>query len=918
MRPVELTMSAFGPYAGKTTIDFTQLGESGLYLITGDTGAGKTTIFDAIAFALFGAASGTSREAKQFRSKYAQTETPSFVELLFLYAGKEYRVVRKPPYERAKIKGEGTTTSQADATLTLPDGRVITSTTKVDEEIKQILGIDRSQFMQIAMIAQGDFREILLASTDERIKIFQKLFHTEKFAELQDRLGKRLSDKRSERSRITAGILQYRQDIKCGDDALAEETEKAICGELPAEEVPELLGRLISSDQMIEKTEREVIDGLDAELIGIENLLSRIREQADIRRRLSDQKNRQDEAEEKRKEETQKLDEANRRRPEIESLAKEQAALEHLLPEYEILEGLQDESAALKETMENLTEEISQLDETIALGTKDLTAEKEELQSLLALDGEAARLEAEQKVLEKKAAEIKEKQDLLHVVKTLELDLQKAQEDYREKAKKAEEAKSLYSHAKKAYLDDQAGVLAKELKEGEPCPVCGSTEHPHPASWSQEAPDKAELEKLEKDAEQKEKAAVETSLKAGAIRSACEVKREDLKKAAGEEAADADALSEKLAQLERELDTDKLAIAKKEKELRTRWKRKEELDELLPEQEQKLAEQIKDKTQKQQTLTISRTKAEEKEKQIQALKEKLEFPSKAEAGQHLEKLKEKKQQIEEDIRSAEKALADREKEIAGIISAIKEAEKLLAADVPEDGLELEERKTALQARKKEAEQRRQEALSRSDRNRDTLTHLEQMQAELERVEAEYALVNNLEQTATGNLTGKDRIRLETFVQMTFFDRIIQRANRRLLIMTDGQYELKRRQEASGRQKKSGLELDVIDHHNGSERSVTTLSGGESFMASLSLALGLSDEITSSSGGVRLDTMFVDEGFGSLDEDTLQQALHALITLTESNRLVGIISHVSELKEKIDKQIVVTKEKSGESSLKIVV
>ena len=937
MRPVELTMSAFGPYAEETTIDFSQLGESGLYLITGDTGAGKTTIFDAIAFALFGEASGTSREAKQFRSKYAAPETPTFIRLSFLYGGKEYLVERSPEYERIKKRGEGTTLSQPAAALTMPDGRLITARKEVDEEIRNILGIDRDQFMQIAMIAQGDFQKILLAPTDERIRIFQKLFHTKKFATLQDMLRSESSKKRSERDGIIAGIEQYRGDIRCGEDAgpeevggedagkggagqdaaaetLSEKTKKAANGQLPMGEVLELLEQLLEGDIEKEKAEAENIAAIDAKLVALEKQLSLIHDQAKLRKRLEEQKSKQIEAEEKLKAEKQKQEEANEKRPEIKSLAQQQAGLSHLLPEYETLDGLLAEQTDLKATLETLAEALGQLEKDIAEGTVSLAKEKEEMLTLSSLGEEAARAEAEQKSLEAKGAKIREQQELLDEIQTLQQDLQKAQKDYQEKAEKAAEAKSLFDHAHKAYLDDQAGVLAKELKEGEPCPVCGSKEHPHPAAWSQEAPDKEELEKLQKEAEKKENLAAKASVKAGEIKSALGVKKETL----GEDAEDLQALAVQLAEQAKELEPQKAALAQKKEELAKKQARKKTLEESLPQREEQLAKQSSERTQKQQTLAVSRTKAEERERRIRELQEKLTFPSKAEAKQHLEDLKAQQNGIEETIRNAEKAVADREKEIAGILSAIREASQHLIKDVPEDGSELEAQKEALQEQKDEADQRRQAAASRVDQNRYIQSHLIQKKAELEKVEAEYALVKNLADTANGNLSGKEKIMLETFVQMTFFDRIIWRANRRLLIMTDGQYELKRRQEAGGLRSQSGLELDVIDHHNGSERSVKTLSGGETFMASLSLALGLSDEITSSAGGIRLDTMFVDEGFGTLDEEALRQALRALIDLTESNRLVGIISHVSELKEKIDRQIVVTKEKSGESSVKIVV
>ena len=612
MRPLTLTMSAFGPYAKETSIDFTLLGESGLYLITGDTGAGKTTIFDAIAFALFGGASGTSREAGQFRSKYAKPEARTFVELTFAYGGKEYRIVRSPQYERAKLKGEGTTVSPADATLTMPDGKVVTSVTKVDEAIREILGIDRSQFLQIAMIAQGDFRKILLASTEERIQIFQKLFHTEKFAQLQKKLSEDFLRKQNEKNQILTGIAQLVQTIRCGEEALEEETQKATNGLLLPDEVLSLLEKLVVGDEAAERKEEDAIAAIDKELLGIETLLAKISGQAEIKKRLGEQKEKLAEAEEKQKEEIGKREEAERKRPETEQLAKEQASLTLLLPEYETLDGLRKEGMSLQEEIASLAEETARLEGTIAEEAAALAKEKEELLALSALEKEAAQLDAGLKEAQAQEKELQKQLTLLQEIETLEKDLQDAQADYREKADEAQEAKHLYDSAQKAYLDDQAGILAKELKEGEPCPVCGAKDHPHPAAPSGKAPDQKKLEALKNDAELKGKKAEEASLQAGTIKAACAVKKEDLAKAFGKEACDRKALAGKLAGQEKELKETKKALLEKIEDLSRQQARKDVLAKMVPEEEAALEGEKKDLSDKSRKLAVSRAKAQEK------------------------------------------------------------------------------------------------------------------------------------------------------------------------------------------------------------------------------------------------------------------------------------------------------------------
>ena len=918
MRPIILTMSAFGPYAEETVVDFRQLGESGLYLITGDTGAGKTTIFDAITFALFGEASGGVRDAKTFRSKYALPDMPTKVCLVFSYGNAEYTVERNPEYERKKTRGEGTTTEHANAMLTLPDGRVITKVKEVNEAIQTILGIDRDQFMQIAMIAQGDFRKILLAPTDERIKIFQKLFRTRNYYVLQERLKDEAGRRRKDWDEIRRSIAQYQEGIVCGEESpLAEQAEKAREGTLPVEDVAVLLEELIRQDQSAKEDVDTEITAIEQKLLGIEQHLTEAKAQDEIRNRKAKSEKALAEANEAQKEDALRLEDAQAKQPEIVRLTEERATLSAALPEYETLDGLQKELAALQEQIAALTQQQAALCSSIDTDTETIRAEKEELQDLSGCEKEKAQAEAllaETETKRKAAAELKKQ---IQAAEILAKDLILVQDVYLEKASAAKAARSIFEHAQKAYLDDQAGILAEDLKEGEPCPVCGSTEHPHPALLMEGAPTKDELDAYKDEAENAEKAASAASVQAGELRASLKTQMEHIQSAQEGDVSDLTNAREETKEKEDLLTQTIEDIRLQIDELDKKLTRKEKLEKQLPQKEEQL-EQKKTELRKAETeSTAASAKAEATDRNIRDLQKKLRFPSKADAEEEIRRLKKTQEEIEEELAQAQKACTEREKSIAALSAAIREAENLLADRETIDVEAEEQSRDAYTTEKAEAEQRKQQITVRLSKNQSTAEKLSEKQTELETAEEAWTLVRTLSDTANANLSGREKIMLETYVQMAYFDRIIERANLRLMIMTDGQYELKRRKEATGLRSQSGLELDVIDHHNGSERSVTTLSGGESFKASLALALGLSDEIQSQAGGIRLDTMFVDEGFGTLDEESLRQALRALMSLTESNRLVGIISHVNELKEKIDRQIIVTKDQSGTASVKIV-
>ena len=921
MRPITLRMSAFGPYAGEITLQLDQLGTSGLYLITGDTGAGKTTIFDGITYALFGEPSGSSREVNAFRSKYADPQTPTEVELTFDYAGKRYTVKRNPEYERPKTKGEGTTKQTASAELICPDGRVFTKKKEVDAAVEEILGINRNQFTQIAMIAQGDFQKLLLASTEERQKIFQKLFHTQNFSRLQHELGEEAKRLRDGREEYRLSIDQYIGGILVSEDnVLAIEVEKAKAGSMMMEDVPGLVEKLLAEDTAENAEAVKAAARLEEERERISGQITKAVNQQEIRDALA--KNRADLAaeEEKRKEADTALKEARGREEESKALGMEAAAINAELPDYEERDRKKTEFDEMTKRLADLDGQIKQKSDEEKELRHSVEQMKQEQKDLSNAGEVKARAEAAQTETENKKKTLDALRESMEDIADLEGQVAEAQEKYRKRSEDAQKARHDYEQKQKAYLDEQAGVLAETLKDGEPCPVCGSREHPHPAEKSAEAPTKAQLEQSKKAAEQAEKKAAKASEDAGALRIRYETQRETAVKTA-QELLGADAFENIAAQLaqqlgalaaEQKLNDAALADAVKHLE------RKEHLDEQIPAEEEKLSTLQKELLDLRTESTSRQADQKNTQARIAELDGKLRFASEDEALKAKAQKENTQAEISRAIENAQDALAQADKRVSELTGQVQQGQEQLK-DAPVIDLEaLKAQQEAVRGEKSRLDQKLLTLHTRLETNRSILENIQKKQEEISAVEQKYVWVKALDDTARGNVSGKEKIMLETYIQMTYFDRIIVKANRRLLTMTGNQYELKRREVAGNNRSQSGLDLDVIDHHNGSVRSVTTLSGGETFMASLSLALGLADEIQSSAGGIRLDTMFVDEGFGSLDEESLQQALHALSDLAEGSRLVGIISHVSDLKEKIDRQIIVRKERAGGSRAEIVV
>ena len=915
MRPVKLTMSAFGSYAGKTVLDLDRLGTGGLYLITGDTGAGKTTVFDAITYALYGEASGNSRSAEMFRSKYAAPDTPTYVELTFDYAGKRYFVRRNPEYERKKTRGEGMMLEKPNAELHYPDGRIVSKQREVNRAVIEIMGVDRNQFTRIAMIAQGDFQKLLLTTTDERKKIFQKLFHTGSYASLQMRLKNEASDLYKAYSKASDSISQYIGGILCDeDDPLSVKTEHAIAGDLPVDDVIDLLAQLIESDEALKAKKNAELAKKEQELSAVTTRIAKALEQQKTEKSLKESEIKLAEALLRMTDLKAALDTAQKKQPEIARLSDRISALKAELPDYEELDEKRGVLTIVEKTVADSEKKAAVIRQNTEKLTAELAALKAELATLKKADEEKLKLDTEMDRLIEQQTSVQELEDSLDTLAQSQEDLSKKQADYLSNSSDAQQKKQAYDALHQAYLDEQAGVLAQTLVSGEPCPVCGSREHPAPAAASVTAPTKEELKKSKTAAETAERLAVKASESANAAKATVAEKKESiLKNAAKLVGADTfDRIAERIAERKAAYQAKSDALEIQLTEANAKSERKAALELLLPQKEQALEDEKTAAVTLDKKLTELKAEQDSLRKRIEELNKKLSFSSKEDAEKEIKALTDQKNALEDAIKTASESYAACDKEVAALNASIAEAKKVLT-DKEDCDIEGENaRLVELTADKTALTEALQTIAARLTANSGILANIRKKSQEISAVEKKLTWVRSLSDTANGTLSGKEKIMLETYVQMTFFDRIITRANTRLMVMSGGRYELKRRKEALNNRSQSGLELNVIDHYNGSERSVNTLSGGETFKASLSLALGLSDEIQSSAGGIRLDTMFVDEGFGSLDEESLRQAIRALASLTEANRLVGIISHVAELKEKIDRQIIVTKDQTGAS------
>lgn len=1312
MKPKKLVISAFGPYADRMELDFERLGGGGLYLITGDTGAGKTTIFDAITFALYGEASGEVRKGEMFRSKYAKPEVRTFVELTFTYQGKDYTVKRNPEYLRPKDRGQGMTMEKANAELIFPDERQpVTKISEVTKAVTELLGLDQRQFRQIAMIAQGDFQKLLLAGTADRSEIFRKMFHTEIYQELQNRLREEAKARWKTYDEKKRSISQYLDNVVCPEDArwkkefdrlkkenfngqvmrgmellaqciewdeeqlrMLKEEQRALYGEIEKKNqllgkikerqtrqaekeqkenerkllLPEVEEKKKKSEQaekeagICEKLEEqireekaclELLRKMKQEQEAMTQLQKELQETAEAKGKLQEeQENAKKELEQQKArkeklsgtevelarteqketyaaEQVQQLsayceeigktaDEEAAKKEEENALCEkiketEQAAgkaaeeAEKLAGQDKVCEKLQEEKENVRRKIFTLAEAKKQLEKTtdealqLAGQLKQLQREEEKLQADRTATAEQMAKRSSAALQQEKFRQ--ERETLENLLKSWEWackELEEKQRAYRDGIQKRDNLRKTYQAMESLFLDAQAGILAEKLTEGEPCPVCGAIHHPQPAKRAEHTPDKATLDQKKEELREQEETAAGQSEAAGncsrrvkelreqltacllkkmphereekqgngltetdkessfqeenetqrflpmsdslfcqeAVKKAEQLQEEeskqkvrqteyaelektqtrqqenletlkkaiagaqaDLGRAEGTQKALEEQLNKEIAEAEKEPGVEEVTASaerkgsaekkgaaedrdyaetddrnflvgqiekvlsfwenrqkqcgeefaaaqakmkrraecialqkeaessqKKDHEQlqrvrsclevlqsdRKRWNEKEEkLLETLEQQrkEIKSADQFeniaeisftekqfleiltdtekqlwvrsmqeqrywkekqetlekqkrnllaqkeelqriqleiqaetqkieqKEKTIREKELLEAKRKAEQKalQERIQEKETKLAGKEEKELLEHIKGWETQKEQRKAAQKTAKEELDAVQKNLTEVQAALAAIQTLEAADEEADlqgqqlpsETELQENLEMLSGRKQELDQRYNEQYHAANTNQNVYQAVQTQQSQMQEVEEEYKWVNALADTATGNVTGKRKIDLETYAQMAYFDRILRKANVRFLTMSQGQYELKRQEDGGNIKSKAGLELNVIDHYNGTERSVRTLSGGESFQASLSLALGLSDEIQSYAGGIQLDSMFVDEGFGSLDAESLNQAVKALEGLAEGNCLVGIISHVPELKDRIEKKIVVTKNRS---------
>lgn len=1036
-------MSAFGPFGGLVELPFYELGTNGLFLISGDTGAGKTTIFDGISFALFGNASGESRSSDAFRSDYAKGEIKTFVTLTFLHKGKEYQVTRNPSYQRAKKVGEGTTEEKANATLVLPEGTVITGANPVTTKIVELLGIDWAQYKQIAMIAQGEFMKLLNADSKERGPIFRKVFGTYIYDNIQRSLKRMSLDLGNQCLAIDKSILQYLEGIVCEEDHPHYERIQLFKKEKNIHEtqvILDLLTAILEEDKEVYKELHKEKSQLDSEI------MRTIEEYQEAK--LTNQKFKDlDLANEKKESLIQKQEEMTLLE---EKLKASKNALYSVKPSYDaylreekevmqitssiitleekqkLLQEQLEKARQRKESVENypqlcnelsteinrLIEEGNKFEEMKGLGeqlisftnsfekahiTQRINLEKKEKLLLEEEEGckEDLRYEnVEQNIFTCKEELGNQKQLIKHLLELRlkmeqsiaeEENLLKKQGVFLAAEKEYEEAYQIFQEAEKLYYREQAGILADKLMENEPCPVCGSTIHPKKAEKIVEAPTEAELESFKSVVHRKNKNLIEQSGIVKEHKSKCVFLKEQILSIARElfgirteeislpgliERA-VDEAKMKESGLERQLLQYNKEFIRKDELRKRRNEIKEELNKIekmlqisFEELRQKTEEitsikatihtirnslQSKDLEKAKNLLLDKKNQYEELQKRYQEI---------LEAYAHCEKewirnstaLLENKQQLElrkQTELEAEEKLKDcllqagfltledftkvllpeheinlmaeefsqYKNELLHIKEKITTLEKELNDKKLVDLKEMELLQEQQKYQKKMLEDHIKEIYFRVENNDMIYKNARNKIGEQEQVRKEYLQVNELSNTANGELRGKAKIPFEQYVQAFYFNQVIWEANKRLYKMTNSQYELRKKEEASDNRIVTGLELEVMDYYTGKTRSVKSLSGGESFKASLSLALGLSDVIQSYAGGIELDAMFIDEGFGSLDSNSLDQAIDTLISLSAGNRFVGIISHVNELKERIEKQIILSKSMEG-SSVKI--
>lgn len=940
MKPISIMISAFGPYKDDVYVDFTKFNGNGIFLITGDTGSGKTTIFDAICFALFGTASGSNRGKNSFRSDFASDQVKTFVVLEFLHKGITYRIERNPSYMRKKKRGEGYTQVSGDATMMYID-EVITGDKNVTDKCVEILGINAMQFKQISMIAQGEFLKLLLSKPGERADIFRRIFDTYIYKNISDCLKKRYLELKRKYEDFGVIINNLKNSVMFD--------EYIEIDDFNVSDFLKLISKVMCKDEELE-------DKLEEKKTKFLNRIQKITSDISNASLINSNFDKYDTCK-------KKLEIKLRDKSEIDNkkllLAKNRDIMDKILPFYnevvKIDNLIKDKEIELFKN-KALSEKLNVSYNKLLDKYKKLDLDRKKLDNLkLNLS------ELEKKIplfleLDKLNSELLEKKNIYNLLKIEELSKIIEKFDYikiindkylKEKSKfieiknKYNELFNKYNLKYNNFISCQAGLIAKELKENCPCPVCGSVNHPCKAMIEGEYVTKEELDSLRDELDRCQDKLEKVSNDVSSLKRELEISNNEI------DGIDIDEIKETISEyrgnitknvsvseynindilmdisyIEASVDSKSSLINDGDTEKLVRDKIKEIALEM--ERINKYIDDINneyEKVSKQKASIESIIKVQDNEivdlKKSKILKNNEYVNSYKNLGYEKEDdyldLK-----LDKDLYSKyEDKVSNYDNEIVDLGSKIKALEDIINNNERIDISDLVEEKSTINNKLSEVELSLKNVNNKINNNKLVYNKLSSLYKKIEKLEEELAIVEDLSNTANGNIRGKNKLEFEQYVQASYFDNVLVSANKRFSYMTDSRYLLSRKLEATKVSDKLGLELEVIDNYTGKRREITSLSGGESFKASLSLALGMSDVIQSYSGGIVVETMFIDEGFGSLDSESLEAAMNAIIMLSSNDRLIGIISHVNELKDRIDKKIVVKKSSNG-SKVEIVV
>lgn len=864
MKPLKLTMRAFGPYAGETVIDFEKLQGRHLFLICGPTGAGKTTILDAMCYALYGKTSG-DRTGEKMRSDYADSSERTEVIFDFMLGDKTYRATRSPAQMVDKKRGSGQTLAAMQASLSeLEDGKEInTLRTGIEEAAGKLIGLNADQFCQVILLPQGDFRKLLVAKADEREAILKQLFKTQRFSDFKDRLKDRLDAKVREKME-----KQTREDQILSSSGATDEKQLSQMVEEAGKELKEAQD-IVKSREKESNEFREVYQKETALMGHFTELEKALKQDAALK------------------------NEEGRMKEMEASLSLIRSARE-LAPYFVQLDGItregKQEAVKLKTARADM-ETYARLNETLEKRIQELDAMKEKRE--------------EERKTALKMQDLVPKAKLygaaVQALKNAKNALSRAEEETKrrqaaaEAARKArDEQKEKADAVRKSYIEGQAFLLAEGLEDGVPCPVCGAIHHPAPARGGDNVAKAEDVERAQKEYER-------ASAAYDRANDAKEKHSTGAYAKAVSDHAKADAQMKTLKEIPEAYRDPKFLEMESTRLLAgiRKWERDKETAAV------QLRKAGADLSASQAACRNAEERREELVKKYRETESVLKEASDKAGFQSLDECKEwyKKKDTEESVRKTlEQYRADRK----STEERIKAEEQATAGKERPDMQALNEKSKALQDQLKKASERAAALKERTETLQKAVSDARAIEKELEDLRKEEGLIRGLYDLTSGK---KTRITLERYVLGTLLDDVANAANLRLLSMSRRRYSLHRMTDESGLGK-GGLSLEVSDSFTGRSRPANTLSGGETFLASLSLALGLADVVQSRQGGVRLDTMFIDEGFGTLDPDSLNSAMNTLIDLQNTGRMVGIISHVPELEERIDARLRVTPAEKG--------